>query len=95
MYGRLAAAVIPANQQERAQVGLLAEKVQLASGQSVTLAYTNQEYTGDTPAQEHHVGLQLVKLRQAKHGVALVPRRWETEHNLSWSASYKRMVVSL
>ena len=37
----LAAVVTPANEQDRAQVGALAEEVQVASRQSVTLAYAD------------------------------------------------------
>ena len=46
----LAAVVTPANEQDRAQVGALAEQVQVASGQSVTLAYADPAYTGAVPA---------------------------------------------
>ena len=37
--------VTPANEQGRTQVGVLAEKVQVAAWQSGTLAYTAQGYT--------------------------------------------------
>src|SRR4028119_1725576 len=47
----LAAVVTPANEQDRAQVGVLAEEVQVAAGQSITLAYADQGYTGEQTAQ--------------------------------------------
>jgi transposase len=90
----LAAVVTPANEQDRAQVGALAEEVQTASGQSVTLAYADQGYTGEAPtqaAEQHGIDLQVVKLDQAKRGFVLLPRRWVVERSLSWSARYKRL----
>ena len=41
-----------ANEQERAQVGQLTQKVQEVTGQAVELAYVDQGYTGETPAAE-------------------------------------------
>ncbi|SHL81939.1 transposase, IS4 family [Hymenobacter psychrotolerans DSM 18569] len=90
----LAAVVTPANAQDRAQVGALAEEVQVASGQSVTLAYADQGYTGEVPAQaaeQHGIDLQVVKLGHTKRGFVLLPRRWVVERSLSWSARYKRL----
>lgn len=90
----LAAVVTPANKQDRAQVGSLAEEVQLVSGQSVILAYADQGYTGVAPAQaagQHGIDLQVVKLGQAKLGFVLLPRRWVVERSLSWGARYKRL----
>src|SRR5215831_18199243 len=43
--------VTPANEQDRAQVGELAQAVQEATGQSVELAFVDQAYTGDAPAE--------------------------------------------
>ena len=77
--------VTPANEQNRAQVGILAEEVQVAYGQSVTLAYADQGYTGEKPAQaaeRHGIDLQVVKLGQAKRGFVLLPRRWVVERSL-------------
>ena len=95
MLGNLLAAVVtPANEQDRAQVGRLAEEVQTATGQSVTLAYADQGYTGDAPAlaaEKHGIDLQVVKLGHTKRGFVLLPRRWVVERSLSWSARYKRL----
>ncbi len=47
----LALHVTPANEQERAQVETLAEAVQEVTGESVELAYVDQGYTGEEPAE--------------------------------------------
>jgi len=90
----LAAVITPANAQDRAQVGALAQQVQASSGQQVTLAYADQGYTGDAPvaaAAAQGIHLQVVKLGQTKRGFVLLPRRWVVERSLSWSARYKRL----
>src|SRR5438309_760137 len=46
----LALHVTPANEQDRAQVGALAEAVQEVTGESVELAYVDQGYTGKKAA---------------------------------------------
>jgi hypothetical protein len=48
----LALFVTPASEQERARVGELAEAVQEATGESVELAYVDQGYAGEQPAEE-------------------------------------------
>lgn len=74
----LALHVTPANEGDRAAVGALAEAVQDATGESVTLAYVDAGYTG-TPAadaaQAHGIALEVVKLPDAKRGFVLLPRR--------------------
>ncbi len=90
----LAAVVTPANEQDRAQVGVLAQEVQTVAGQQVMLAYADQGYTGDAPqeaAAAQGIHLQVVKLGQTKRGFVLLPRRWVVERSLSWSARYKRL----
>ncbi len=87
--------VTPANEQDRAQVGELAQAVQEATGQSVELAFVDQAYTGDTPAQEaqaHGMQLQVIKLPQAKHGFVLLPRRWVVERSFAWTSRFRRLV---
>lgn len=64
----------------------------MPSEQNVTLAYSDQGYTGEAPAQaaEHHgFGLQVIKLWHAKRGFVLLPRRWVIERSMIWSARYK------
>ncbi|MGF6785694.1 transposase [Paraburkholderia sp. 35.1] len=47
----LAVHVTPANEQERAQVAELARQVQQATGETVKVAFADQGYTGEAPAQ--------------------------------------------
>src|SRR5947209_15161527 len=54
----LALHVTPANEQDRAQVGALAEAVQEATGATVKVAFVDQGYTGETAAEaaaEHDI----------------------------------------
>jgi transposase len=90
----LALLVTAANEQERAQVGELAAAVQEATGQSVELAFVDQGYTGDEPAQaaeEHGIQLEVVKLPEAKRGFVLLPRRWVVERGFGWMARFRRL----
>jgi transposase len=87
--------VTPANEQDRAQVGELAQAVQEITGQAVELAFVDQGYTGDAPAQEakaHGIQLEVVKLPQAKRGFVLLPRRWVVERSFAWTTRFRRLV---
>jgi transposase len=91
----LALLVTPANEQDRAQVGELAQAVQEATGQAVELAFVDQAYTGDVPAAEaaqHGIQLEVVKLPEAKHGFVLLPRRWVVERSFAWTSRFRRLV---
>jgi len=91
----LALLVTPANEQDRAQVGELAQAVQEVTGQTVELAFVDQAYTGDVPAEaakQHGIQLEVVKLPQAKHGFVLLPRRWVVERSFAWTARFRRLV---
>ena len=82
----LAAIVTPADEQERAQVAELAEKVKIATDESVEVAFVDQRYTGDqaaADAAEHGIRLEAVKLPTAKHGFILLPRRWMVERSFA------------
>src|SRR3712207_4259027 len=71
----LALHVTPANEQERARVGELAEAVQEATGESVGLAFVDQGYAGERPAEEaeaHGIRLEVVKHLEAKRGFVLL-----------------------
>lgn len=86
--------VTPANEQERAQVGLLAEQVQDITGDSVEIAFVDQGYTGEQPQQDaaqHGIQLEVVKLPQAKRGFVLLPRRWVIERSFAWMARFRRL----
>lgn len=90
----LALKVTPANAQDRAQVAALSAAMQEATGQSVQLAFVDQGYTGQTPAQEaaaHGVRLEVIKLSEAKRGFVLLPRRWVVERSFGWAARFRRL----
>ncbi|CAN5259556.1 IS5 family transposase [soil metagenome] len=86
--------VTPANEQERAQVGALAEQVQQITGEHVELAFVDQGYTGEEAAeaaQEHGIRLEVVKLPEAKKGFVLLPRRWVVERSFGWMSRFRRL----
>ena len=91
----LALTVTPADVGDRAQVDALAAAVQDATGQTVTLAYVDQGYTG-APAAEaaaaHGIALEVVKLPEAKRGFVLLPRRWVVERDFAWATRFRRLV---
>ena len=90
----LALKVTAANEQDRAQVGDLAQAVQAATGENVELAYVDQGYTGEKPAQaaqEHGLRLEVVKHHEAKRGFVLLPRRWVVERTFAWAARFRRL----
>ena len=90
----LAVKVTAANEQDRAQVGELAQAIQATTGQAVTLAFVDQGYTGEQPAAEaakHGMRLEVVKHHEAKHGFVLLPRRWVVERSFAWAARFRRL----
>ena len=90
----LAVHITPASQQDRAQVAELAAQVQEATEQSVTLAYVDQGYTGDAPAEAAKaagITLEVVRLPEAKEGFVLLPRRWVVERSFAWAARFRRL----
>lgn len=87
--------VTPANEQDRTQVGRLAEAIQDATGTHVEVAFVDQGYTGETAAQAaaaFGIELQVVKLPEAKHGFVLLPRRWVVERAFAWKSRFRRLV---
>ena len=90
----LAVKVTPADAQDRAQVAELAAAVQAATGDSVSVAFVDQGYTGEQPAAaaaEHGIELEVIKHTQAKHGFVLLPRRWVVERSFAWAARFRRL----
>jgi len=86
--------VTAANEQDRAQVEQLAKDIQEVTGKSVQLAYVDQGYTGEQPAQDaatHGIELEVVKLPEAKRGFVLLPRRWVVERSFAWAARFRRL----
>nr|CUV15244.1 transposase [Ralstonia solanacearum] len=90
----LAVHVTPANEQERAQVEELARQVQQATGQTVKVAFADQGYTGEAPAQaalDEGIDLQVIKLSETKKGFVLLPRRWVVERSFGWLNRFRRL----
>jgi transposase len=90
----LALKVTPANEQERAQVADLAKGVQEATNENVEIAFVDQGYTGEEPAEQaakHGIRLIVVKLEEAKKGFVLLPRRWVVERSFAWAARFRRL----
>jgi transposase len=90
----LAVHVTPANEQERAQVAELARQVQQATGRTIKLAFADQGYTGQEPAQaaqDEGIELQVIKLSEAKKGFVLLPRRWVVERSFGWLNRFRRL----
>jgi transposase len=90
----LALYVTTADEHDRAQVAQLAQAVQRATGQSVEVAFVDQGYTGDDPAQQaadQGIRLEVVKLPDAKRGFVLLPRRWVVERSFGWITRFRRL----
>jgi transposase len=90
----LALRVTAASEQERGQVADLAADLQAATGQTVSLAFVDQGYTGDQPAADaavHGITLAVVQLAEAKKGFVLLPRRWVVERSFGWLARFRRL----
>lgn len=90
----LALRVTPADVQDRAEVGALAEAVQEATGSSVEVAFVDQGFTGEAAAEAaaaHGIRLEVVKLPEAKRGFVLLPRRWVVERSFAWAARFRRL----
>jgi transposase len=72
----------------------LAGAVQEATGESVELAYVDEGYTGERPAEEaeaHGMSLEVVKHPEAKRGFVLLPRRWVVERDFAWASRFRRL----
>jgi len=90
----LALNVTAADEQDRAQVAELTEKVQQVTGQSVEVAFVDQGYTAEAAAeaaQANNIRLEVVKLPEAKRGFVLLPRRWVVERSIGWMARFRRL----
>ena len=91
----LALLVTPADEQDREQVGELAEAVQEATGESVELAYVDRGYSGegaDGEARAHGIRLEVVKHPEARRGFVLLPRRWVVERDFARASRFRRLV---
>ncbi len=91
----LALHVTPADNDDRAEIGRLAEAIQDVTGENVTLAFVDQGYTGPKPAaaaKAQGIELEVVKLSEAKRGFVLLPRRWVVERTFAWATRFRRLV---
>lgn len=91
----LAAHVTPADADDRAEVGKMAEAIQSTTGDSVEIAFVDQGYTGrraEQAAAAHGIQLEVVKLSEAKRGFVLLPRRWVVERSFAWATRFRRLV---
>jgi transposase len=91
----LALHVTPANVDDRAEVGKLADAVQNATGETVDLIYVDQGYNGEKPAdaaRQHGIELCVVKLAEAEKGFVLLPKRWVVERSFAWMTRCRRLV---
>ncbi len=60
----------------------------------VGLAYVDQGYTGDEPAEAaaaHGLWLEVVRRAEPKRGFVLLPRRWVAERSFAWAARFRRL----
>ena len=90
----LALLVTPADEQDRALVGELAEKVQEATGEKVEIAFVDMGYTGEKAEQAarlHGIQLEVVKMSESRQGFVLLPRRWVVERSFGWAARFRRL----
>lgn len=90
----LALHVTPADEQDRAQAGVLCDAMQELTGESVELVYADQGYTGEETFDEvagRKIILEVVKLPEAKKGFVLLPRRWVVERSFGWMARFRRL----
>ena len=90
----LALKVTPANEDDRTQVEALSQELQEAVGQNVEIAFVDQGYTGEDAAQQaekHGIKLCVVKLKEAKRGFVLLPKRWGGERSFAWATRFRRL----
>src|SRR5579883_1892833 len=90
----LALKVTAADEQERAQVGELAARIQEVAGGTVQVAFVDQGYTGADAAGQapaHGIRLEVVKHTEAKRGFVLLPRRRVVERSFGWLGRSRRL----
>ena len=72
----------------------MARQVQAVTEQSLEVAFVDQDYTGDQPAQAAQgqgMQLEVIKLAEAKKGFVLLQRRWVVERSFGWAARLRRL----
>jgi len=86
--------VTPASQGDRSVVEELSQAVQEVTGDAIQLAWVDQGYSGEEPAQaaqKSGIELMVVKLQEAKRGFVLLPRRWVVERSFAWATRFRRL----
>ncbi|GAC1598393.1 MAG: hypothetical protein NVS3B25_24210 [Hymenobacter sp.] len=72
----------------------LVEEVQAVTGQTLTLAYVDQGYTGQETAQsaaQYDTDLHVVQLPQAKNGFVLLTKGGVVERFFAWATRFRRL----
>jgi transposase len=90
----LALHVTAANEQDRAQVEELTTQIQEVTGGTVEVAFVDQGYTGEVPAQAaaaQGIRLEVVKRPEPGQGFVLLPRRWVVERSQAWVGRFRRL----
>ena len=91
----LALHVTSANTDDRAAINPLTKTVQAVTGNTVEVAFADQNYTGEkaaAAAEANGIELVVVKLPEAKKGFVLLPRRWVVERSFAWATRFRRLV---
>jgi transposase len=91
----LSLVVTPADEQDRDQVGQLAQDIQAVTGQSVSVGFVDGAYTGESAAAAaaaQGIRLEVVKVPDAVRGFVLLPKRWIVERSLAWKSRFRRLV---
>jgi transposase len=86
--------VIPANEQEHAQVAQLAEQEQDVTDASMEVTSVDQGDIGDRARQDaadHGMQLEVANRPQAKEGFLRLLRRWVVERSFGWAARFRRL----
>ena len=75
-------------------MGELCRQVQEVTGQTVTVGFVDQGYTGEETeyaAAVHDIDLQVVKKPEGETGFVLLPRRWVVERSFAWLRRFRRL----
>lgn len=70
------------------------QQVQAVTGETVSIAFVDQGYTGQDPAQAARaqgIDLHVVKLPEAKKALFPLPRRWVVERSFDWFNRFRHL----
>ena len=84
-----------ADEQDRAHVAPLLEKVQEVTGGNIELAYADQGYAGEDAAKAADAeGIELVAVKRppGQKGFMVLPKRWVVERSFGWMARCRRLL---